>query len=568
MRAWVMTSFVSGGILAAGASLAACSNTDFCANDFCNAGDAAADGGAALDGASGDAPDDQSSSFDGGSDGARDGGAVACDGGSAIMCSGQCVDPKDPAHCGSSCTVCTSPSNGHATCDGTNCAVACNASYHACNGQCLADSNDPSADACVISETFGVFVAPTGSDAAGCGTKASPCKTIGKGLTVAHAASKRTYVCEGTYDEKLVIDASLAGARAFGGFACATWAYDATKKPKVAPSATGYAMVVDSVTGATFEDFAFESKSAVNAGESSIALFAKNATGVVLRRCSVQAGAGMSGQDQTPPAPFASAAPSGNAGGISNGGGVAQNSTCTTSTGGAGGQPATSGQDGTDGAPGPSNKGTIVACQNSTGGLGGAVGGAGAGGTGASMWASFTPSGWTPSSGGAGGQGGVGQGGGGGASIDLTGGAGSGGAGGCGGIGGATGTGGGSSIAVLAYSSSVDTETCTLTAGSAGRGGNGASGQTGQAGGTKGNGFGNACSGGRGGAGGAGGGGGGGAGGVSAGIVWAGAAPTVNGTTTPSAVTLAGVTLGTAGTGGAGANVGRAGAAGAVVQFQ
>jgi hypothetical protein len=130
---------------------------------------------------------------------------------------------------------------------------------------------------------------------------------------------------------------------------------------------------------------------------------------------------------------------------------------------------------------------------------------------------------------------------------------------------------------VLAYQSSVDLETFVLTAGNAGRGGNGAAGQIGQGGGIKGNGFGDACAGGKGGNGGNGGPGGGGAGGLSAGVVWYGTAPTLNGTSTPMAATLSNVTLGSAGvagTGGSGVSCsstgndcGLPGQAGAVIAF-
>src|SRR4051794_17012429 len=49
-------------------------------------------------------------------DGAVDGGAVdsavdggvTCDSGTAIVCNGQCVEPSDPAHCGSCSNVCPS----------------------------------------------------------------------------------------------------------------------------------------------------------------------------------------------------------------------------------------------------------------------------------------------------------------------------------------------------------------------------------------------------------------------------------------------------------------------------
>ena len=577
MKLWIGALGALAGTGVFGVAIAACSSPlgPTCGVDFNCADDAAADG-VAADGMTGDGAGDANgdqSTTDGGGDGPSDAPmetTVSCDASTAITCNGQCVDSTQPAHCGSCTNVCTAPTHGQATCTApSTCGITCDATYHACNGNCLPDSNEPSMDACVVSDALGVFVAPTGSDTTGCGTKALPCQTIGKGLAVAKVAGKRTYVCEGTYNEQLVVDATLDGAKVFGGFACGTWTYDANRKPKVLLSAGGYAMVVSTPTSALFEDFAFEAKSAMTAGESSIAVFAKSAMGVVLRRCNVTAGAGVAGQDRTQGSPYASAAPNGVNGTAVGGGTLVVNPACTLSTSGVGGGPAVSGQDGTDGAPGSSNKGTMVACQSTgLGGGPGAGGTSGADGAGASTWATFNSSGWSPSWGSSGGYGVVGQGGGGGASVDLSGGGGSGGAGGCGGAGGSAGTGGGSSITLLAFSSSVDVEMCTLTSNNGGRGGNGATGQVGQTGGTKGNGFANACQAGKGGNGGSGGTGGGGSGGLSAGVVWLGTAPTVNGTATPSAATLSGVTIGALGAGGTGATTGKAGVAAAVVQFQ
>jgi hypothetical protein len=413
---------------------------------------------------------------------------------------------------------------------------------------------------------------------------ASPCKTIGHAMDQAKSGTLRVYACGngGSYNENLVVGTSRDGIAVYGGLDCTTtpsqWVYNAADKAQVAPTAQGYALQVTGLTtGVTFADFGFTSQAATTAGQSSIAVFVSGSSGVLLERCSVTAGVGLQGQDQSQPAPYSSAAPNGNPGTVISGGGVSENASCVSSAGGAGGQPTAGGQDGTDGTPGSSNKDTVAECQASTVGGVGAPGVPGSTGAGAASWASFAASAWSPTPGLSGGAGAVGQGGGGGASVDITGGGGAGGAGGCGGAAGSPGTGGGSSISVLAYQSSVDLETFVLTAGNAGRGGNGAAGQTGQSGGIKGNGFGDACAGGKGGNGGNGGPGGGGAGGLSAGVVWYGTAPTLNGTSTPTAATLPTVTLGSAGvagTGGsgvscssAGNDCGLPGQAGAVIAF-
>jgi hypothetical protein len=51
-----------------------------------------------------------------------------------VKCSGACVDPKSPAHCGSSCTTCPVPAHALATCDGSSCGVQCDFQYMMCTG--------------------------------------------------------------------------------------------------------------------------------------------------------------------------------------------------------------------------------------------------------------------------------------------------------------------------------------------------------------------------------------------------------------------------------------------------
>jgi hypothetical protein len=508
--------------------------------------------------------------------------SVDCsDAGTTQLCSGSCYAPNDVHHCGSCGNDCPPPphGNGTASCPmpGT-CGVQCTSGYHACMGDCLPNSDTPSvtSDPCILSETYGIFVSPAGSDTAA-GTRLAPVATLGHGIDLAKAAGKRVYACAtaGSYTENLVVGTSRDGVQVYAGLDCTTspaqWTYSVADKAMLAP-ASGYALALQTLsTGTSFTDFGFAATAAAGAGSSSIAVFASNAAGVVFTRCSVQAGAGAAGADATQPAPFGAAAPTGNLGTLTAGGGPTANNACPTSIGGAGGAPAATGSDGSDGQPGTSNKGTATGCATTTtGGSTGAAGMPGGASAGAASWASLTASGWTPTPGQTGQAGTVGQGGGGGGSVDLTGGGGAGGAGGCGGAGGPGGGGGGSSIAVLLFDTTIDLEACALTAGNAGAGGAGAAGQTGQTGGSHGNGFvgSNACPGGKGGLGGNGGQGGGGAGGVSAGVIWIGTAPTINGASTPSATTLTGVTFGTAGAAGTGGSPSAmAGAGAAVVQL-
>ncbi len=551
MRAFSTRLHATFPLLIAGAFAAGCgaiygSVDDQCTNHNCDAADASGDGFSSGDGAGdaggegggGDATDGQA---DGASDASPD-TSVSCDAATAITCNGQCVDSTQAAHCGSCTNVCAAPAHGQSTCTApSTCGFTCDATYHACNGACLPDSNEPSMDACVVSDALGVFVAPTGSDTTGCGTKASPCQTIGKGLTVAKAAGKRTYVCEGTYNEQLVVDSTLDGAKVFGGFACGTWTYDANKKPKVLLSAGGYAMIVSTPTSALFADFAFEAKSAQSAGGSSVAIFAKNAVGVVLRRVSVTAGNGVAVAAVGPASNYSGAAaqdgsmPTGSSGGP---GGVAACTDGTSSSGGVGGSvvsmvpgngatggwnPVGGGADGLGGQAGTTFCGA--------GAHPGANGDGGTAGTGATTAGALDANGWHPSPGGAGTYGKPAQGGGGGGAkaTPATGGGG-GGSGGCGGGAGAAGQGGGASIAVLSFHSAITLDTCVITTGNGGAGGAGSAGQNGQGGGAFAGGVG-FCQGNYGGNGGGGGGGGGGAGGLSVGVLYSMTAPTVTATT-------------------------------------
>jgi len=514
--------------------------------------------------------------------------SVTCSGSTTETCASagatSCFAPTDPNHCGSCSNACAGPpsGNGQAACPSPpSCAVTCNASYHVCNADCLSNADEPSdtTDPCILTETYGVFVSPGGNDTTGTGSRAAPYATVGHAMDAAKTAGlARVYACgtAGNYGENLVVGSSRTGVTVYGGLNCttspSTWTYSAGNLATVAP-ASGYALQVTAAV--TFEDFAFTSAAATTAGASSIAVFASNATGVVLERCNVQAGAGMTGQSQTQAAQ-AGTAPMGSPGNAptvgppegGTGGAGGSNPSCSSVGGTGGSASSVSGTpNGGNGTPGTANGQTSAQCGTTTAPpTMVATGAAGTEGSGAQDWASFASTGWSPLGGQPGvSAGGVGQGGGGGAAVAVAGtlgGGGGGGAGGCGGSVGAPGGGGGSSIAVLVYESAITLNTCTLTAAAAGGGGHGAPGQAGQPGGAGGAPGTGACGGGTGGSGGNGGGGGGGAGGVSAGVVWTGTAPTVSGgTQTPG-------TAGAAGTNGDGTTTAKAGTAGGVVQFQ
>jgi hypothetical protein len=514
--------------------------------------------------------------------------SVTCTGTTTETCpGGACYAPTDPNHCGSCTNACAGPpsGNGQATCTGATptCGVSCSANYHVCNADCLSNADEPSdtSDPCILTETFGVFVAPGGSDTTGTGSRTAPYATVGHAMDEAKTAGlARVYACgtAGNYAENLAVGSARAGVTVYGGLNCtttpATWTYNASDQATIAP-ATGYAL--QATAAVTFEDFSFVSTPGATAGASSIAVFVNGATGVVLERCDAHAGTAATGQSSTQPAPYGSTGPSGNpgnapiaGGGTGAGGAAMPNPSCTTSIGGAGGSAklgeSTTLLDGQSGQPGTNdNAGTSAECGATEQGGGMGVGGAaGSSGAAATTWATFSASGWSPTGGQTGGTADVGQGGGGGgasAAVNSLGGGGGGGAGGCGGVGGPPGSGGGSSVALLVFDSSVTLESCALSASNAGNGGGGAAGQTGQGGGSGGAGSTGACGGGTGGSGGNGGPGGGGAGGVSAGVLWAGTTPTITG----GSQTFG--TAGAAGQNGDGTTTATDGTAGTVVQF-
>jgi hypothetical protein len=463
----------------------------------------------------------------------------------------------------------------------------------------------PVENPCVISDAYGVFVAPAasgGSDSTGNGTRTRPYATLGTGLAKAVAASKRIYACGASYPEALSVGAALDGVQAYGGLECpiaadggvadagtvdsatGPWSYTG-KAATVAPLTEGLALDVEGLTkGAHFEDMVFVAQAAdpLHAGESSIAVMVNASSGVSFVRGGATAGDGSTGATGAPPAtnwcPTATQAGTGS-GGYPTGGsaGVCVCPIFGSSTGGVGGNAAATvsspGQPGADGGGVPLPT-SIVPPYDGVGAVGflpgppeqgcgrGDVGANGAAQAGGPMGAvgTLSSTGWQPALAGAGSPGDPGQGGGGGGGdLPAAGGGGGGGAGGCGGNGGAGGGGGGASFAISIVSSAVDLHAVTLLTGSGGPGGSGAAGESGQRGALGGGGA--ACGGGFGGAGGGGSGGGGGAGGPSVGVVWTGTpAPAIDGLSATATLmslagpsTFSGGSSGMGGTGGAGA---------------
>jgi hypothetical protein len=442
-------------------------------------------------------------------------------------------------------------------------------------------TNKPSEDACVIDEKFGVFVAPTGNDTTGSGTRAAPYKTIGKGLAQGKADTKRVYACAGIYAETVTIGVATDDAKLFGGFDCANWKYATTNRPFVQP-ASGTPLTITGLTlGAIIEDVEFDAPptSSSTKGQNSIAAFVVSSQGVKLTRVKLVAQDAQPGADGVAPASNYDGTLTPDNATIAGHdatnatGGLQQDcaSLCVNnvhSTGGKGGNGAPGADAGAptkgdDGAPviAPPQPSTATgkggAPQPAPGsscalGAPGSNAVAGTGGSGAAKAGTLTASGWTPLDGTTGITGNPAQGGGGGgAGISASKGGGGGGAcGGCGGSGAAGGKGGGSSFALLSFQSAVVLEACTLAAGKGGNGGKGGDGQAGQVGGNGGIPASAGCSGGAGGMGGTGGGGGGAAAGLSVAIAYLGTAPAQTGAATTTTVAATTATGGPAGANG------------------
>lgn len=419
-------------------------------------------------------------------------------------------------------------------------------------------TKSPREEACVIHETYALFVSPQGDDLEGDGSRAKPFKTFEHAVSQAALQKKRVYACatQGAFAEQVNLGPVEDGVSLFGGFDCSTWDYVEGKKTKIDGPNNGALVVQDLANGSTIEDFELSAKDATSPGSASMGVVVGNSKGVTLRRTTVVAGKGANGVAGYSTPGIAASGKKGNPG----------HPACSNTTSGGAesvtgcGFPESRGGNGGISGVGPSTGGSGVDGEPN---LGGGVGGVGQddtlpggwscaigtgqdgkpgangdAGLGSSSPGKLSGNGWSAAAGEFGGDGGNGQGGGGGggakapASCGPTGpspargaSGGGGGSGGCGGIGGEGGKGGGASIALSAYASEVTLEACTLTASVGGTGGAGGKGQLGGAGASGAGGGTGACSGGSGAKGGDGGHGGGGAGGPSLGVAYLGKKP-------------------------------------------
>lgn len=486
---------------------------------------------------------------------------VACNSG-FHACGSTCADSTSPLTCGSSCTPCAAPSGGSATCVNGACGMACPAGQTVCNGACVS-AGDPTENACLVNESFAVFVSASRGSATGDGSRAKPFASVQAGINAAKGAHKAVIACAEAYNESLTL---ADGVSLWGGFSCTggSWATTSARALVNASNTRFGVVAVSIVTSTRVDSFQFVTPDATS-DASSIGMTAINASGLWLTNCRVHAGSAMNGVDAIAGSSLVQTGGiNGNASG--NGGtsactypnGSPVPSSLNGGNGGEGGAAGTRTRDCGEGpppkpcAPGkicppPSNcvwdieppgdgspgGGSLGGAGGVYGGAGAGAGGAGANGTdGASGGAigTFSQSaGYIASNGGGSATAGLPGSGGGGAAGNpaTTTRAGStgmgGGAGGCPGLQATTATAGGASIAVLAFNSALRIDRSQIESSRGGNGGKGAFGGAGTPGGT-----GAAV----GGAGGRGGNGGSGGGGPSIGLAFTGAAPVLASTTT------------------------------------
>ena len=441
------------------------------------------------------------------------------------------------------------------------------------------------------SQAFAHFVSPDGDDGDD-GTRKNPYRTIQRAIDVAAAEGGDVYVAVGRYEESVQLAPKVG---VYGGFDPQTWLRDLqSRATEIAGHADALGMRFtvrgDDTDGLTLEGLTIEGQDTEEPEASSVGLWMRASTSVVVRNCSIRGGRGGDGRDGGPGIPGANGT-TGNDGDDANCEDLDATCGCVS-----GFEPllvgCTPGGSAVSGSGRGGWSGVFVACDGGDGtgirGGDGGSGGKGAGGAGedggdgedgvtgldalageafgslnpATTWYAYRPA--DSRGGGSGGPGGGGGGGGGGAGGALApggcggGGGSGGGAGGGGGLGG-YGTGGGGSFAVYLASGSkltlVDCDVTGGTGGDGGAGGDGGPGGTGRPGGSGGDGIlnGDGGHGGRGGDGGRGGHGGGGGGGPSIGILTQGSSVAVLEGSTE-------VKAGTGGTGGASSgNVGNPG---------
>lgn len=153
-----------------------------------------------------------------------------------------------------------------------------------------------------VTEAFGFFVAPNGSDQSP-GSRRSPFATISAAIAAAKPKAMRVYVCAGSYAESLEL---VNAVSVIGGYDCSqpnAWKRAAGARSSVVGTKSPAVVAKDVVDTTRFEGFDVKAPDALEPSGSSIALRAERAAKLVVADASITAGRGADGEAGTAPPP-------------------------------------------------------------------------------------------------------------------------------------------------------------------------------------------------------------------------------------------------------------------------
>ncbi|MBU0984299.1 MAG: Ig-like domain-containing protein, partial [candidate division Zixibacteria bacterium] len=215
------------------------------------------------------------------------------------------------------------------------------------------------------------------------GTRTAPLASIQEAITMAATAGAGgdVYIAAGTYDESLVLAASVS---LYGGYSAQTWMRDAGANTVTINGGTTAIRGVEA-SNVTIDGLTVRSADATTASGNSIAMSFARSTGVIITHNVIEAGAGFDGDDASRPGRPAranSGSDGGNAGSCipsNKGGSGGSGSGRTGGSGGNGGAAGGSDGSGGTGPSGDGGKGGFASAGKT--GTGGGVGSLGANAT-------------------------------------------------------------------------------------------------------------------------------------------------------------------------------------------
>jgi hypothetical protein len=165
------------------------------------------------------------------------------------------------------------------------------------NADCPEDAW-PSVHSCTLHDSLGIFVSGSTGDDSNFGTMDRPVRTIAEGVRRASIDGRRVYVCNGTYDETIVVQRKVS---MFGNIECdAKGARPAMARSVVRAAQGSPALVADGIVAPTaIVGFHFTTTDAARAvpAQSAIAARLVRSPGVVLANDRFVAGKGGDGGD-------------------------------------------------------------------------------------------------------------------------------------------------------------------------------------------------------------------------------------------------------------------------------